>query len=377
MAYTASFSNLPDPSRLDAGSGGATVTAGMADIAETVTGLHALCVPRLPGQRFLISGSSSIISLTGAASEPSWSVRYPVVTDAHDLRVIVWARAPSGGGDIIVSTGADSDTIAVSGSTLTRYTATVSPDTGAAYDDLQLDIDVATGSDTVELWQVEAEYIAKTSPLSSGVVSIPAGTHVFEPVDLAMVAADQPLDAALGQLINTNLRHIRERVATVPVMWGGAFIDPDDDFPTAAGINAAYATLGPQNLRAPVFVRPGALRAGHTYQVWAYVVPDGSVDTYVRVSAGLQHGGSANITARGVWPRVVQAGTTDESVLLLTATAGGAAQWLSGTMKAPEAPPGLNDGRLPHSMCDVGVTLIDRTGERRTTATVRRLSVWG
>lgn len=376
MAYTASVSNLPDPSRLDAGSGGATVTAGMADLAETCNGLHALCVPRLPGQRFHVNGSSSIISLTGTASEPAWSARYPVVTDAHDLRVTMWARAPSGGGDLIVSTGGDSAVVAVSGSTLTRYTATVTPDTTLAYDDLQVDIDVATGTDTVELWQVEAEYVAKTSPLSSGVVSIPGGTHVFEPVDLAMVAADQPLDASLGRILNSNLRHIRERVMSVPVMWGGAFLDPDDDFPTAAGINAAYATLGPQNLRAPVFVRPGALRAGHTYQVWAYVEPDASVDTYVRVSAGLQHAGSRGLGG-GTWPKVAQAGTTDETVLLLTAPAAGAAQWLSGTLKAPEPPSGLNDARLPHSVVDMGVTLISRMGQRQTTATVRRLSVWG
>lgn len=377
MAYTASVSNLPDPSRLDAGSGGATVTAGMADLAETVNGLHAICVPRLPGQRFHINGSSSVISLTGTASEPAHSVRYPVVTDAHDLRVTMWARAPSGGGDLIVSTGADNAVVAVTGSTLTRYTATVSPDTTLAYDDLQIDIDVATGSDTVELWQVEREYVAKTSPLSSGVVSIPGGTHVFEPVDLAMVAADQPLDASLGRILNSNLRHIRERVMSVPVMWGGAFLDASDDFPAAAGINAAYATLGPQNLRAPVFVRPGALRAGHIYQVWAYVEPDASVDTYVRVSAGLHFGATRNITAGGVWPRIGQPGTTDESVVVLTATAGGTAQWLSGTFKSPEPPSGLNDARLPHSVVDMGVTLISRVGQRQTTATVRRLSVWG
>lgn len=370
MAFTADLTTLPNTSQVDTGSGGASVTAGMLALARTQNGLHATAVPALPGQRFFISGGASVVSLTGAASEPAWSVRVPCVTTAHDLKVRMRARAPSGSGDLVVSSSVDNDSATVSGTSEAEYTATISLDTSAAYDDVQIDIDVAAGTDTVELMQVDCEYVPKSSPLSSGVVTIPGGTYPFEPLDLAEFVADRPLDAVLGRILLDNARHFRERVQSVPVMWGGAFKDGSDDFPTAAGINAAYGYLDPRSMRAPVFVRRGALRAGHTYTVHAYVEADASVDTVLIVTTGAVSAASPT----GLWPQA-PSGDRDE-VLSITVSAGTGLQWVTGTLTVPEFPRGVSMVGVPHRVADVGVTLA-RAGVSQTTARIRRLSVWG
>lgn len=371
MAFTADLSTMPNTSQLDTGSSGASVTAGMLAAARTLNGLHATAVPALPGQRFFVSSGSSVISLTGAASEPAWSARIPVVTDAHDIKVRMRARAPSGSGDLVVSTSSDNASVTVSGSTEAEHVVTVTPDATYAYDDLQIDIDVGSGSDTVELHQVDVEYVPKSSPLSSGIVTIPGGTYDYEPLDLAEFVTDRPLSAWLARRMLDNLRHLRERVQSVPVMWGGAFKDGSDDFPTAASINAAYGYLDPRSLRAPVFVRRGAMRAGRTYTVHAYVEADASVDTHLIISAG-----SIARRAPEPWPQSPSADR--DSVLKLTVTAGTGLQWKTGTLTVPELPPGLSMVGVPHRVADVGMTLrLGMPVQATSTARVRRISVWG
>jgi len=356
MAHTADFTALPDPSDLDAGSTGTSVTEGVAAVAQTLNAAHRYSAPTIPGQRF--AGNS--VTHTSATARDVWTVRIPVPSSAHDL-LSVRVRGANGlgtGGTVRVYSTVGTVTLTFDGPVGVEEVSTSSldVDTTAAYDDITVELDTGGASDTVRLLQIDMDYAETAAPLAAGVVSRVGGTYTLEPLDVAEFVANDPLPAAAGRIFGDNLRHLRERPMSVPLCWGGVDV---------AALDVGYETHGPHSHRAPVIVRPGALIAGRTYTVWALVEGNGATAEQVVISA----------TPARDWPRPYSA--DDVHTAVISVASGDARQWKTTTLQVPVPPAGAGHPGLPYASCDLGVTLSPEHGAASTGALLYAISAWG